>query len=280
MEPLALNVPEWLFRILTAVPGLADDFWKFVKYCTEVIDQRMKENPHVPDIMTALLAPYSKSGMPRGLEKVRLDADARLVIVAGSDTTAATLTHLFYRLCANPQYIPKLREEFSSIVDADGNAMNTDIQHCELLNGCINEALRLNPPVPTQVQRLTPPEGIEIGGQHIPGNCKVWAPQYVVSRSEEIYKDAESFVPERWGSRSDMLVDGGKSFAPFSIGTYGCIGKPLALMEVRAVTAKLLSNFDVAFAPGEDGKKLLFETRDHFTLGLAPLKLVFKERKA
>lgn len=68
------------------------------------------------------------------------------------------------------------------------------------------------------------------------------------------------------------------AFAPFSIGPYGCIGKNLALMEVRTVTADLITKFDVSFAPGEDGRKLLHETEDYFSLGLGELNLVFNEK--
>ena len=59
---------------------------------------------------------------------------------------------------------------------------------------------------------------------------------------------------------------------------YGCIGRPLALLEIRVTVAKLLFNFDVELAPGEDGHELLYKTRDHFTLGLGALKLRFRER--
>jgi hypothetical protein len=37
-------------------------------------------------------------------------------------------------------------------------------------------------------------------------------------------------------------------------------------------------NFDVSFAPSEDGTNLLEKSRDHFTLGLADLDLLFRER--
>ena len=46
-------------------------------------------------------------------------------------------------------------------------------------------------------------------------------------------------------------------------------------MEMRTLTAQLLLAYDVALAPGEDGHKLLYETKDHFTLGLGELNLVF-----
>lgn len=51
------------------------------------------------------------------------------------------------------------------------------------------------------------------------------------------------------------------------------------MLELRTVVAKLLFNFDVEFAPGENGYDLLYKTRDHFTSGLAPLKLQFKNAK-
>ena len=38
--------------------------------------------------------------------------------------------------------------------------------------------------------------------------------------------------------------------------------------------------FDVKLAPGETGENLLMHTKDHFTLGLAPLRLCFEPRKA
>jgi cytochrome P450 len=59
----------------------------------------------------------------------------------------------------------------------------------------------------------------------------------------------------------------------------GCIGKPLALMELRSVLAKLILTFDVDFAPGEDGTNLIEKGRDHFTMETGPLNLVFKKRE-
>ena len=46
-------------------------------------------------------------------------------------------------------------------------------------------------------------------------------------------------------------------------------------MELRTLTTHLLVKYDVAFAPGEDGARILTETHDHFTLSLGQLDLVF-----
>ena len=68
------------------------------------------------------------------------------------------------------------------------------------------------------------------------------------------------------------------AFAPFSTGPFGCIGKNLAL-EVRLLIAQLVMRFDVGFAEGEDGRRLLEKSTDHFTMGLADMFLVFGRRK-
>lgn len=59
-------------------------------------------------------------------------------------------------------------------------------------------------------------------------------------------------------------------------GPYGCIGKQLALMELRTVITLLVLNFNVSFAPEEDGNRLFRDTKDIFTLELGELKLAFE----
>ena len=45
------------------------------------------------------------------------------------------------------------------------------------------------------------------------------------------------------------------------------------------MTARVVSEFDVEFAPGEDGSGLMEKSRDVFTMELAPMELVFTKRK-
>jgi hypothetical protein len=47
-------------------------------------------------------------------------------------------------------------------------------------------------------------------------------------------------------------------------------------MELRTVITLLVLNFNVSFAPGEDGSKLFTDTSDMFTLALGDLKLIFE----
>ena len=76
------------------------------------------------------------------------------------------------------------------------------------------------------------------------------------------------------------MIKAPQAFAPFSMGPFGCIGKNLAYMELRTLTVRILLEFDVGFASGEDGTRLLTKTKDHFTVDLGQLDLVFTPVKA
>lgn len=114
------------------------------------------------------------------------------------------------------------------------------------------------------------------------------------STAPRCYVDPDAFIPERWFSRPE-LIKNRNAFAPFSLGRsvtslghfpadhrkgpFGCIGRNLALLEIRTVICNLVSRFDVRLAPGEDGTDLLENSMDLFTLMMGQLKVVFEERK-
>ena len=68
-------------------------------------------------------------------------------------------------------------------------------------------------------------------------------------------------------------------FYAIKIGRYNCVGRSLAYMEMRYVTALLALEFDFEFAPGESGERVEGEMKDQFTSNPGPLKLVFKKRQ-
>jgi cytochrome P450 len=185
MDMLGLQLPNWLFRVLVAIPGAAKDHFRFLNYCTSQLENRMKEQGKAADqdISHTLIEHFNKSDEEsQKAQRNMLQGDSRLIIVAGSDTTAATLVHLFYHIATQPKLIDRLREEIDGLVGEGGKIENVKIQDAPVLNGSINEALRLNPPVPSGVFRQTPKEGVDIGGTYIPGGTTIQMPQYAMAR--------------------------------------------------------------------------------------------------
>ncbi|GKZ56840.1 hypothetical protein AnigIFM49718_002134 [Aspergillus niger] len=280
MDFVGSNLPMWLFRMVLEVPGLKSGWYKFLDYCETRLVERMRNEPDVPDISAALLAPF-KGKEPGKEDQQWLGGDSRLIIVAGSDTTASTLVSLFYELCHHPDEVEKLRAELAPVVNEHGRLgdfYDSDIGHLAHLNGAINEAMRLYPAVPSGVQRIMPPEGITVDGVSIPGNTTVINPVLAMGRSELSYKKPLEFIPERWYQQPELINDQ-SAFVPFNIGTYNCIGKPLALQNLRATVAHLVTTFDVQFAPGNAEIDLIKRSRDCFVLYHGELDLIFTRRK-
>ncbi|RHZ49712.1 hypothetical protein CDV55_100983 [Aspergillus turcosus] len=279
MEQVGLFLPPWLFLVLLRIPPLMRNWLRFLAFCSEALQtrMRMKDQVQIPDISASLLAPLN-GREPTPAERSMLDGDARLIIVAGSDTTALTLCAVLYELVRHPEQIARLREEVEPFVDGKGEVRGSDIALLDHLNGVINEALRMYPPVPGALWRKTPAEGIQVEGVHIPGEMIVYCPQYVMGRSELCYARPDEFIPERWYKYPDLIKDR-SAFAPFSLGPYNCIGRPLALLNLRTTLVKLITTFDVGFAPGEDGRAFVQQAQDNFVLYMGPLHLTFTRRK-
>ncbi|KAL2824314.1 cytochrome P450 [Aspergillus cavernicola] len=267
-------LPVWVYGLLMGLPGLSRDYWRFMGYCQMRLDERMKRDNTVPDIYAGLLAPY-KDRKPTRSELDTLLGDTHLIIIAGSDTVAVALASALYLLCRHPEHIKQLRDELSPFISVP--ILHDRIAQLEHLNGVISEALRLFPPTPTEFRRLTPPEGITVDGTFIPGNTNVQCPLYVLGRSEEIYRQAEKFIPERWYKYPEMVKER-TAFAPFSAGRYSCIGKPVALMNLRTTLARLIHDFDFGFAPGEDGNDFTEKAVEHVTFSMGRLDVVFTRR--
>lgn len=63
------------------------------------------------------------------------------------------------------------------------------------------------------------------------------------------------------------------------VGKHNCIGKHLALDEVRSVVALLVSHFDISYAPGEDGTTVWRDLKDQFNAHPGSLHLIFSQRE-
>jgi hypothetical protein len=139
-----------------------------------------------PDIMATLFEHHRKNPAPeRSVEMPMLQADFRLVVVAGSDTTAATLVHLFYHLARDQSLVRKLHEEVKSLTEKDGSIHAANLADAKLLNGIINKTLCLHPPVPPEVFRKPPPpEGIDVKDAFVYGDTTIRMPGWAMARGE------------------------------------------------------------------------------------------------
>ena len=179
MTLLGLFTPTpWLARIGFSLPGVAAGWKKMFVWSDEQMRQRIARRAERTDI-TSWLIDASKRNNSLEVDRNWLNGDAFGIIIAGSDTTASTLVLVFYHLAREPQHFRKIRDELDAL-GANMDARN--LQTLPHLNAFINESMRLHPPVPSAGLRETPPEGLMIGDQYIPGNTVIGLPMYSLHR--------------------------------------------------------------------------------------------------
>jgi cytochrome P450 len=71
-------------------------------------------------------------------------------------------------LAKHPEYFEKLANEVSHYNDVDDFQLS-ELEKLPMLNAVIREALRLYPPIPSPMGRVTPPGGTTLGNHFIPG---------------------------------------------------------------------------------------------------------------
>jgi cytochrome P450 family 628 len=149
-----------------------------------------------------------------------------------------------------------------------------------VLDSIIHESLRLQALIPSGEERKTPPSGLRIGPHtFIPGNVVVRVPNFCICRDERYFVHADDFIPERWTTRKDLVID--ESVAqPFGLGAYSCVGRELGLMEIRAVIANLAAEYTWRLDDRVDPEAWEFTGKDHFAMVFEALPLVFEKRKS
>ncbi|AYV77733.1 MAG: CYP86A7 [Edafosvirus sp.] len=162
------------------------------------------------------------------------------IMLAGRDTTACTLTWLFSVLSTNVNINNKLCDEISNM---DNNINYDNIKKMKYLEATISETLRLYPAVPLDgkiaVQKCVLPNGL-----HIPAGTNIIYSPYIINRLESLWgKDMDEFIPERWMKETNITNISSYRFPTFNGGTRLCLGKSMALSEIKILTCMLLNKF-------------------------------------
>lgn len=176
--PLRLLTPiPWMIPVMTNAPILGSQYRRLFDWCADQVEKPRRMKVNVPDIASWLLKDS------RG-DRLWLNGDSRLIIVAGSDNTAISPTHIFNYLASDPLQADTLRAEIRTLTDPDVPFSVKVIQHAENLDRIINESLRMHPPVPSGVFRKAAPQGITVDGVFIPGDINFTLPHHVIGRCE------------------------------------------------------------------------------------------------
>jgi cytochrome P450 len=150
-------------------------------------------------------------------------SECTLLIVAGSDTSSTVLAALFFYLAKYPRVYAKLSDEirtnFSSYDEIRGGQ---PLNKCQYLRACLDEAMRMAPPVGGAAWREAQKGGAVVDGHVIPEGFDAGVACYAIHHKKDYYRKPFEFVPERWMAGDEFTAEdvtvAKAAFNPFSLG--------------------------------------------------------------
>jgi cytochrome P450 len=199
--------------------------------------RRRRADPDVDqhdDVLAMLIQARYEDGSQMSDEELR--DEIKTLLVAGHDTTTATLTWVFERLLRHPDKLQRIQDELRAGEDSG------------YIDAVIQETMRLRPSVMAAMRRITEP--LELGGYTLPAGTSVYVSIYLTHRRADIYPEPESFRPERFMERAP----GTYTWLPFGGGVRRCIGAAFAMYEMRKVIETIVREADLrAVDPRPEG---------------------------
>lgn len=207
-----------------------------------------------------------------------LTAEAIEFLIAGTDTTAHTLSFAAGSLAAHPEVLVRARQSVDQAWEQHGGLTPPCIHALDYVRGVIKETLRLfsvaSGSTSLQVVKETELEGV---GRVPVGTTLIWS-MLGAGRDPQAYPRPLEFLPERW------LQAGAERTPPpmidFGSGAHRCIGEHLAMLEATVMLAQLLRHYNWELVNGPaslenqqqnlliypvDGMPVLFRPRALYT---------------
>jgi len=219
------------------------------EFVVEKVDRRLAQETTRPDIWTYVMKKSKDGG--ETLSTTEMHNNGSTFMGAGTETISTELSGLTYMLLKNPDKLRRLNSEIRGAFKNFEDITMTKLGQLEYLQACIDEGLRMYPPLPTGAQRVKPAGGAMVCGRWVPSGTLVQATFYSLHRSPSNFKNPNTFAPERFlpEGAEEYASDRKDALNPFSFGPKNCVGKNLAYHEMRLVLASVLLHFDLELSP-------------------------------
>ena len=241
--------------VTRSVLGAGRDLRNVERLVYRMIDAAQRNpRPAAGTVLPALLAAEDVDG--GRLTRRALRDEVVTLLVAGSETTANTLSWACYLLARHGEVERRLHAEVDALLAPRGRREEVvaleaaDVERLPYTRRVITETLRLYPPAYLLGRQAV--EDVVLEGYRIPAGTTVLMSQYLMHRDARFFPDPEAFLPDRWSapeSGSATQAPPRCAFFPFGDGPRVCIGEPLAWLEATLILAILSYRWRMRLPP-------------------------------
>jgi cytochrome P450 len=208
-----------------------------------IIRQRRRSDCDTGDLLSMLLQAEDQDGSHMTDRQLR--DEVMTFLLAGHETTALSLSWIWYLLSQHPEVEQKLQWELGQILGGRVPKVE-DLPRLRYTEKVVKEAMRLYPPA--WGLGRTALKDCEIGGYHVPAGANVVMSQWIMHRDPRFYSRPEEFCPDRWSADNQVIPK--FAYFPFGGGPRLCIGAAFAMMEATLLLATIARRFQLQLVPG------------------------------
>ena len=210
-----------------------------------LIDARRSGRVENEDLLSLLIkARDEETGA--GMSDEQLRAEAVTIIGAGHETTAVTLSWLWYLLSERREVEERLHAELERELGGRTPTIE-DLPRLRYTQMACEETMRLYPPAWALSRTALGPD--TYGGYPVAAGSEALLLTYVTHRHPDFWDDPEKFDPERFAPER-AAARPRFSYYPFGGGPRQCVGQHFALTEMLIIVGTVAQNFKLRLAPG------------------------------
>ena len=164
------------------------------------------------------------------------------LLLAGTDTSAQTISWTLLLLANRPEVQAKVHEELDRVIGPDALPTVDDRTRLPYTFACLAESMRYRTIGPLAVPHKAT-EDTAVGGYRIPAGAQVLGNAYSIHHDPRFWNSPDEFIPERFmpqpdGSPAAALT--GNAFIPFGTGHRRCPGRRFAETTVWLHLTRML----------------------------------------
>ena len=239
-----LGLPDWIPRWYSR--AVHKSVKSIQGVLTKVIESsRAQAGADDSSVISQLLnARDEETGEPLDPEALR--NETAVLFMAGHETTANSLTWVWYLLSQAPAVEARLHAELDSVLGGRSPTL-ADVPKLVYTRAIFDEALRLYPPVP-----ILPREAVReemYRNVRIPKGSLIFVVPWLLHRHKKLWDKPDAFIPERFLPENSGSISK-FAYIPFSIGPRICAGMSFGLTEAILCLATLAQKFKLRLQPG------------------------------
>jgi cytochrome P450 len=211
----------------------------------KLVRSRWRDREDRGDVLSALLHGSARS--EPGLTEEQIVGEAIQLFFGGHHTIPSTVIWLCYVLATSEENRQRLQHEVDTALEGRPPGLG-DLAGMPFGEMLVKETLRFYSPTWLLVRQVQ--EDRSVHGHRLERGSLIWISPYLLHRDARYFHAPDRFLPDRF-RKGDSVEDARTAFIPFGRGPRTCVGRQLAMMELRLVLAVIAQSRTLEITSGE-----------------------------